>query len=82
MLYRRYLRAYRRLMPIDDERLGYFLAWAALRRLCRYGSWLRAGPWVTGSKPSSLRYLGADRVDLLRRCFEEQAHVPIMLQGR
>jgi aminoglycoside phosphotransferase (APT) family kinase protein len=49
MLRRRYLRAYRRSFPIDRGRLRYFKAWAALHRLCRWGTWVRAGPGITGS---------------------------------
>jgi aminoglycoside phosphotransferase (APT) family kinase protein len=79
MLYRRYLRAYRRLLPVDRSRLRYFLAWASLRRLCRFGMWLRAGPWITGGKPSSLRYLGRARIRVLASIFENQSSVPVTL---
>jgi aminoglycoside phosphotransferase (APT) family kinase protein len=79
LLYRRYLRAYRRLLPLDDGKLSYYMAWAALRRLCRYGTWLRAGPQITGSKPACLGLLRRDRIDVLRRCFWEQTGVQVRL---
>src|SRR5205823_4033394 len=37
-----YLRSYRWRMPLDWQKLAYYRAWAALRRLCRYGKWLDA----------------------------------------
>lgn len=80
MLDRRYRRAYARLLPLDAVRLSYYLAWAALRRLCRYGMWMRAGPWVTGSKPTSLRYLSPRSVDQLCRCFERESGIDIALE--
>jgi aminoglycoside phosphotransferase (APT) family kinase protein len=79
MLYRRYGRGYRRRLPLDRERLGYYIAWAALRRLCRYGSWLRAGSAVAGYKPSALRHLTLREVRVLACCVQEQAHVPVHL---
>jgi aminoglycoside phosphotransferase (APT) family kinase protein len=75
LLRRRYLKAYHRRLPLENDRLAYYVAWASLRRLCRYGMWLHAGPWVTGGKPSSVRYLSASRVDILRRCFYEQTGI-------
>jgi hypothetical protein len=79
MLYRRYRIACRRQMPLDEAKLGYYLAWAAFRRLCRFGVWFRAGPPVTGSKPSGLRHLQPRRVDVLRRCFLEQTGITVAL---
>jgi aminoglycoside phosphotransferase (APT) family kinase protein len=81
MLYRRYRRAYRRLMSLDPERLDYYIALAALRRLCRYGMWLRDGPTITGSKPSSIRYLNEDRVHILERCFFEPTRTRVQLRA-
>jgi aminoglycoside phosphotransferase (APT) family kinase protein len=79
LLYRWYRRAYCRRLPLDDDRLRYYMAWAALRRLCRYGVWLHAGPEATGSKPTSLQYVSADRVDVLRRIFTRQTRVTVKL---
>jgi aminoglycoside phosphotransferase (APT) family kinase protein len=67
LLWRLYRNAYRRRLPLDPQRLRYFLAWAAFRRLCNWGRWLRVGPQVMGNKPSSIRYVSASRVRLLRR---------------
>jgi aminoglycoside phosphotransferase (APT) family kinase protein len=79
MLRRRYLRAYRRFFPIDRARLRYFKAWAALQRLCRWGTWLRAGPLITGSKPSVMRFVTPEQIALLERYFQHQAGVPVRL---
>ncbi len=79
LLYHLYRRAYRTMLPLDDGRLRYYLAWAALRRLGRYGMWLRAGPDVTGSKPTCLRYLNRDGIDALRRCFQRYTAVAVDL---
>jgi aminoglycoside phosphotransferase (APT) family kinase protein len=62
MLHNRYLRALRRLTPIDYKRLGYYRALALLWRLCTYGRWLRVGPQITGSKPASITYLTLDHL--------------------
>ena len=78
-LYRWYLKAYRRRLPLEEERLRYYMAWAALRRLCRYGVWLRAGPQATGCKPTSLRHLTADRIDVLQRIFVRETGVGVHL---
>jgi aminoglycoside phosphotransferase (APT) family kinase protein len=75
VLYRRYHAAYARQLSLDPERLQYYIAWATLRRLCRYGLWLRSGPWITGGKASSLRHLRPDRVAVLCRLFHKQTRV-------
>lgn len=80
LLYHLYRRAYEALLPLDDQRLRYYLAWAALRRLGRYGMWLRAGPDVTGSKPTCLRYLNREGIDALRRCFQRHTGVAVDLE--
>ncbi len=74
-----YLKAYRDLLPLDEDRLTYYTAWAAFRRLCRWGAWLRAGPSVTGSKASSLRHVRRDRVEFLCRSFRKRTGVAIRL---
>jgi aminoglycoside phosphotransferase (APT) family kinase protein len=78
-LYHGYRWAYRQRLPLDKRRLSYYLAWAALRRLCRYGVCLRAGPQRTGYKPAALQFLTADRIDILRRCFGEPTRVEVRL---
>ncbi len=75
-----YLEAYRKILPVDEHRLRYYLAWAAFGRLCAWGKWLRATPLVTGGKPSSIRYLRADRITFLRRTFQKQAGVGVKLR--
>lgn len=69
LLYRRYRRGYRALLPLDDHRLRYFMAWAGLRRLGRYGTWLRAGPLSTGCKPACLGHVNRDGINSLCRGF-------------
>jgi aminoglycoside phosphotransferase (APT) family kinase protein len=66
-----YLRAYRRLMPLDPALLAYYQPWAALRRLCSCGRWLHAGPRSTGSKPTVLRYLRPWHQEALRNYFRK-----------
>jgi aminoglycoside phosphotransferase (APT) family kinase protein len=75
----RYLSAYRRLMPLDEQRLSYFRAWAILRRLANYGRWLRAGPASTGSKPTVLQHLHEAHLDDLTRCFRRLTSVAVSL---
>jgi aminoglycoside phosphotransferase (APT) family kinase protein len=77
---RRYLRAYRRLLPIDRQTLSYYRAWAAFRRLTVWGRWLRAGPGVMGSKASSLAHLTPKRIRFLERYFKKWAGVRIALE--
>jgi aminoglycoside phosphotransferase (APT) family kinase protein len=74
-----YYLAYGKQRPIDGQRLSYFRAWAALRRLARYGCWLRAGPACTGSKPSCLQYLRPDHLQTLYRYFHRFTGVEISL---
>jgi aminoglycoside phosphotransferase (APT) family kinase protein len=80
MLYRRYRRAYRRLLGLDDSRLRYYLAWAALRRLCKYGLWLRAGPGATGCKATSMQYLSSERIGILEQAFRTPTGVAVTLR--
>jgi ABC-type phosphate/phosphonate transport system substrate-binding protein len=72
LLCRRYLRGYRKCFEINEETLSYYEAWAALRRLCRYGQWLRAGPEATGGRHSSLRHLSSAQVGAVEHCFFQQ----------
>ena len=79
LLSRRYLRAYRRLATLDEGKLCYYRALAALRRLCRYGRWLRIGPEVTGSKPSSVQHLTPQHIRALQKYFHKWTGVAIDL---
>ena len=73
ILKRRYLRIYQRHFPLDLDVLNYFLAWAAIRRLAMYGTWLRAGSQVNGYKPTSLKYLTRRHLRALRDTFQRSA---------
>jgi hypothetical protein len=66
-----YLAAYRRHRRLDDARLPYFRAWAALGRLCRYGRWLPGGPAINGSKPSVVERLDTSHLQVLERYFRQ-----------
>jgi aminoglycoside phosphotransferase (APT) family kinase protein len=79
MLRRRYLRAYRRFFPVEEGRLRYFKAWAALQRLCRWGAWLRAGPSITGSKSAVMRFVTPKHIAVLERHFRGQTGVALRL---
>jgi aminoglycoside phosphotransferase (APT) family kinase protein len=78
-LRKHYLLAYRESLPLEPDRLGYFLAWAALRRLCQYGVWLRAGLDATGWKPAVVNYLSRGHVGVLCKVFREQARLRVSL---
>jgi aminoglycoside phosphotransferase (APT) family kinase protein len=79
LLSRRYLRAYRRLANLDVAKLRYYRGLAALRRLCRYGRWLRVGPEVTGSKPCSVRHLTPHHIRTLQKYFYKWTGVAVRL---
>ncbi len=74
-----YKGAYRRRLPLDRGRLRYYQAWAALRRLCWYGSWLRAGPHVMGYKPCAARRVRPGHVADLERYFRRRTGVAVRL---
>ena len=74
-----YYNGYRRRMPLDPVRLRYYKAWAALRRLARYGRWVRVGPHVNGYKPEAPSYVRPDHVAKLERCFARSSGVAVRL---
>ncbi|HZT82445.1 MAG TPA: phosphotransferase [Gemmataceae bacterium] len=74
---RRYLLHYGKVRPLDDRRLRYYLAWAALRRLAVAGAWLRAGPQAQGFKASSARHLTPAHLADLCRCFRKGSGVRV-----
>ncbi len=76
-----YLRAYRKLLPVVDETLAYYQAWAVFSRLCRYGRWLCAGPEATGCKPSLLARLSPSHLADLCRYFRAGTGVSIDLES-
>jgi hypothetical protein len=79
LLERWYVQAYREQLPLDEDRLRYYLAWAAFRRLCRWGTWLQAGPLITGSKPASIRHVRPERIDFLCQAFRKRSGVTVRL---
>ena len=78
-LRRRYLIGYRRIAPVDRERLVYYQAWAALRRLCQYGHWLQAMPQKAGCKSSAIEQLSPEHLHVLEAYFEKQTGVAVRL---
>jgi len=69
LFWKYYLHAYRKRLPLDEQTLAYYVAWAALHRLCRRAMWLGSGAKVDGRKPAFLRYLSWERVHRLVECF-------------
>jgi aminoglycoside phosphotransferase (APT) family kinase protein len=82
ILRRRYLRKYRRLLPIDNQKLRYYRAWAALRRLLTWSRWLHAGPLNAGVKLSTAGQLTRPRLEFLAHYFEKYSGVAIHLPKR
>jgi aminoglycoside phosphotransferase (APT) family kinase protein len=76
---RQYLRAYRRRLPLDDRKLAYYRAWAALYRLCRCAVWRCLGPQATGSKPEILAYLQPCCLRTLERYFRKWTGVEVQV---
>jgi aminoglycoside phosphotransferase (APT) family kinase protein len=76
---RQYLRAYRRRMPLDKQKLAYYRAWAAFYRLCLCGVWRDRGCRATGSKPAILEYLRPHRLRTLERYFQKWTGVQVRL---
>jgi aminoglycoside phosphotransferase (APT) family kinase protein len=79
ILRRRYLRAYRRLLAVDDERVRFYRAWAALRRLATYGCWLRSGPRAAGYQPEALARLHRRDVAAAEKYFHRWTGVSVRL---
>lgn len=79
LLERLYLRFYKQHLALDRQLLAYYLALTSLRRLGRWGLWLSAGPGITGSKPSSLRFWNRREARVLERCFFDQSGVRVHL---
>jgi aminoglycoside phosphotransferase (APT) family kinase protein len=75
----RYLRAYRRSLPLDENLLAYYRPWAAFRRLCNYGLWLKDGPEASGTKAYALQCVTAKHRRTLERYFWKWTGVRIRL---
>jgi aminoglycoside phosphotransferase (APT) family kinase protein len=80
VLARHYLRSYRRRLPIQERRLAYYGAWAALRRLANYGRWLSAGPGSNGCKPSALRRVSPAQCAEVCAYFARHSGVEVKLE--
>jgi aminoglycoside phosphotransferase (APT) family kinase protein len=80
MVARRYLRAYQRSAPLDVARLCYFSAWAALRRLARYGRSFCLGA-RSGWKRSALRQLDGKHCATLCSYFARYSGVRVTLDN-
>ena len=80
VLARHYLRSYRWRLPLDQARLTYYGAWAALRRLANYGRWLNAGPGSTGCKPSALRRVSPGHCEEVCDYFARHSGVEVKLE--
>ncbi len=76
----RYLRVYHRLLPLDQRRLTYYGALAALNRLARYGRWRSVGAANTGCKPSALRYASREQCEVLGSYFARHSGVRVKLE--
>ncbi|MFL5244616.1 MAG: phosphotransferase [Gemmataceae bacterium] len=70
---------YKKRMPVDAQKLSYYKALAALRRLAGYGRWLDASPLSTGCKPSSIRYLCPHHLKTLQAYFRKNSGVGVSL---
>jgi aminoglycoside phosphotransferase (APT) family kinase protein len=74
-----YLRAYRHHRPLDDGRLAYYRAWAALRALARYARCARAGPEVCDTRAALVSHLAPDLLAGLCRYFRRWTGVAVKL---
>jgi aminoglycoside phosphotransferase (APT) family kinase protein len=72
--------ALRRRMALDSGKLSYYLALALLLRLAHCGRFLLAGPEVTGAKPSVVRRLNRDHLDVLCEHFRRVTGVALRLE--
>jgi len=79
MLRRGYLHAYRGRLPLDEQRLSYYLAWAAFRRLAVWRQWLHAGPVGAGIKAATTSRLTPKRLSFLADYFHKHSGVSIAL---
>lgn len=76
-----YLWAYRQYLPIDPDRLRYYLAWASLQRLCRWQAWSLEGRLGATSKPCVKRMLTPALFRFMERYFQRHTGVAIQLSG-
>jgi aminoglycoside phosphotransferase (APT) family kinase protein len=76
---RRYLRAYRRHLALEEAKLAYYRALAGFHRLCKYGRWLQDGPQVSGDKPAMLECITDGHRHQLERYFWKWTGVRVRL---
>jgi aminoglycoside phosphotransferase (APT) family kinase protein len=76
-----YLRAYRRWLPLDNGKLAYYRAWAALSKLCKCGCMLDTGPEANGIKSTSLQYLEPAHVHGLEAYFQKWTGTTVRLRA-
>lgn len=81
-LRRFYLRAYGLKQRIDWNRITYYKAFAALRRLSRWGMWQRESPEVTGCKPVAMSLLADGGLAVLEQAFQKTTGVKVRLRHR
>jgi aminoglycoside phosphotransferase (APT) family kinase protein len=72
-----YLRTYGWRLPIDRETLTYYRAWAALRRLCRYGKWLDNRGICGVCKPCAVQQIRREDWQVLEAYFERWTGVRV-----
>jgi len=74
-----YLKEYSRCHAIDQGRLAYYRAWAALRRLAVYGRWLGDGPASAGCKMNLLARLDRGHLVALEHYFSKWSGIEVHL---
>jgi aminoglycoside phosphotransferase (APT) family kinase protein len=72
-----YFHAYGKRMQIDAEKLRYYRAWAALRRLARYANCICCGPQVAAAKSSFLQHLSSAHIESVCSNFQMDTDVAI-----
>jgi aminoglycoside phosphotransferase (APT) family kinase protein len=74
-----YLHTYKQSRPLDDGRLAYYRAWAALRALTRYAHCACAGPEASDTKPALVAHLAPNLMKALGAYFERWSGVTVKL---
>ena len=79
ILCKRIRKAYRELLPIDEHKLNYYRAWAAMVHLCREGWWLFGKPELAGGKRSTRNKITPRMIRSLEQFFERYSNVRVHL---
>jgi aminoglycoside phosphotransferase (APT) family kinase protein len=77
-----YLRAYGFKRRINWPLLRYYKALAGLRRLSRWGMWMRESPSVSGCKPTALRLMNGKGIRVLEDQFYRNTGISIRLRSQ